>query len=257
MNTTTYPELREDAIRLGLMFYMGEVQCKHGAVGPRYVSKRACACVDCKEERRLFTKAYREGGKGDGAARGARPREKRMRIGVEAVEYPKLRADAIRLGFSRYIGEVPCKYGSMGPRYVSTRQCTCDHCKEEESRKKREHRARGARPIDVDSAIGKNPRRAAATAREISYIRRKLREARALPKWFGEFDELVIIEANDLSRRREDATGIKWSVDHLIPIQAQQACGLHCASNISVIPLKMNMQKGNRMKYTEPFEWLR
>ncbi len=86
--------------------------------------------------------------------------------------------------------------------------------------------------------------------------RRRARKLHALPKWYGELDELVMKEAVDLRVRRSAATGIEWHIDHMVPLQSREACGLHCASNFQVIPASMNLTKGNRMVLCEPLQWL-
>jgi hypothetical protein len=67
-----------------------------------------------------------------------------------------------------------------------------------------------------------------------------------VPKWFGEFDEFVILEAAKLSKDREKATGFKWNVDHMVPLQGKTVSGFHIGCNIQVIPKIENIKKGNR-----------
>lgn len=85
--------------------------------------------------------------------------------------------------------------------------------------------------------------------------KRNAAKLNATPGWYGELDEFVTREAADLCRLRELATGVAWQVDHMVPLQAREACGLHCAANLQVIPARMNISKKNRMIFTEPFEW--
>lgn len=75
--------------------------------------------------------------------------------------------------------------------------------------------------------------------------------------WFGEFDDFVIKEAFILAKLRGKTTGIEWDVDHMIPLQAKSASGLHCAFNIQVIPSTLNRKKSNQMIFTEPGEWIK
>lgn len=86
--------------------------------------------------------------------------------------------------------------------------------------------------------------------------RRAARRER-IPPWFGELDQFVLEEAYDLAIQRQELTGIEWHVDHMVPLQAKKACGLHCAGNIQVIPAVMNLSKSNKMLLTEPLAWLR
>jgi hypothetical protein len=76
------------------------------------------------------------------------------------------------------------------------------------------------------------------------------------PAWFGELDRFVVSEIRQLQRTRELITGVKWHMDHMIPILGKGASGLHCAANLQLIPRTINKKKGNRLIYTKPFEWL-
>lgn len=72
----------------------------------------------------------------------------------------------------------------------------------------------------------------------------------------SELDEFVISEAIKLRVLREKHLGIKWHVDHIVPINAKNACGLHNANNIQVVPARWNMQKCNRTMDTFfPTKW--
>jgi hypothetical protein len=86
--------------------------------------------------------------------------------------------------------------------------------------------------------------------------KRRALMANAIPSWFGELDELVMAEAVDVRNARFRLTGFKWEIDHIVPIQCKEACGLHCWSNIQVIPGLLNTSKGNRLKLLSPQEWL-
>lgn len=61
-----------------------------------------------------------------------------------------------------------------------------------------------------------------------------------------ELTQLVHLEAIDLRKKREQSTGIKWHIDHVIPLNGRNVCGLHVWSNLAVIPAKVNLSKGNK-----------
>jgi hypothetical protein len=76
----------------------------------------------------------------------------------------------------------------------------------------------------------------------------KRRSLEAAPAWADdEFEKFAIEENYDLARQRTKATGIKWVVDHIVPLQSAIVCGLHCESNLRVIPDSLNKSKGNRV----------
>lgn len=86
--------------------------------------------------------------------------------------------------------------------------------------------------------------------------KRRARLKGAVPPWFGEFDELVLAEAAELCVRRATITAMPWEIDHMVPLLATRASGLHCADNVQVIPQWLNRTKNRRMILTQPREWL-
>ena len=61
-----------------------------------------------------------------------------------------------------------------------------------------------------------------------------------------EFDKFAVEEALSLCALREEATGFKWNLDHIVPLNHKTACGLHVAANLQVVPASWNFKKGNR-----------
>lgn len=82
-----------------------------------------------------------------------------------------------------------------------------------------------------------------ATCLEYSRTR-KIRLRNAVPAWANRF---FIREAYHLAKRRTEATGIVWEVDHIFPLQSPLVCGLHVENNLQVIPAVLNRAKGNNM----------
>lgn len=76
---------------------------------------------------------------------------------------------------------------------------------------------------------------------------RRSQTLRATPRWYDEFDTFVISEAYRLCKLREHATGIKWEVDHIVPLQGKEVSGLHWHKNWRVVPQYVNRSKGNRL----------
>lgn len=63
-----------------------------------------------------------------------------------------------------------------------------------------------------------------------------------------EWNSFVIEEMYSLSKQRELDTGIKWNVDHIIPINGKTVCGLHVWYNLRVITAHENCIKSNKLQ---------
>ena len=62
---------------------------------------------------------------------------------------------------------------------------------------------------------------------------------------FTELDQFVFDEANRLKELRKKTTGIDWHLDHIVPLNHKNACGLHNAFNFQVVPAIWNVRKQN------------
>jgi hypothetical protein len=47
------------------------------------------------------------------------------------------------------------------------------------------------------------------------------------------------------AKEAEAATGIKWNVDHVVPLVSDVVCGLHCPANLCILTETANKRKGN------------
>lgn len=74
----------------------------------------------------------------------------------------------------------------------------------------------------------------------------------ATPKWLTPEDKWMINEVYELSQLRSELTGVKCHVDHIIPIQGVNVCGLHTPYNMQVITAHENIKKSNKFgEYNE------
>ena len=69
---------------------------------------------------------------------------------------------------------------------------------------------------------------------------RKAKKMQTIPLWANEF---FIKEAYQLAKIRSDATGIRWCVDHIVPLVSKFVCGLHCEQNIQLLPESINQSR--------------
>jgi hypothetical protein len=84
-----------------------------------------------------------------------------------------------------------------------------------------------------------------ARARRAKYVAARRQR---VPAWDVEMTDFVMLEAADLCQRREATTGVKWEVDHQVPLRGKAVSGLHVWNNLRVIPREVNRSKGNKFE---------
>lgn len=73
--------------------------------------------------------------------------------------------------------------------------------------------------------------------------KRKAAKLNATPKWI----ELDLINQMYIDCKLiSEMTGILHHVDHIVPLQSDIVCGLHCFDNLRIISATENTSKGNR-----------
>lgn len=84
-----------------------------------------------------------------------------------------------------------------------------------------------------------------AMSRYINCGKRRATKVQATPAWANKF---FISEIYDLAKRRNklNTGGVKWHVDHIIPLKSPLVCGLHVEHNLQVIPAIENQSKSNK-----------
>ena len=191
---------------------------------------------------------------------------------------PSNKKEAKALGLKTYFTGKPCKRGGIADRRLNG-DCLCEQClaftkelKAKHSLENRHKRTEWAlanpekikayrdvwaqKNKDVQAERIKkwkhnNPEKVLA-----DFHKRRASKIKATPCWYGEFDAFVMHEALRLARLRQSITGVKWHIDHMVPLQSKEASGFHCASNIQVIPEWMNVSKASKMLYSERNKWL-
>lgn len=227
--------IREWARLCGQVTYLTGKPCVRGSIAPRWVSNGSCTCQPCKDARSALTRA--------------RYTRKAEQIKAERREYYKLNATAE----TEYHKERRRNDPSVRAREIEA-------CRR--WRLRNPGRIMELTRVRIASDPEKylesrrilyalNPHFAKEKARK-----REIAKAYRVVSADSEFNRFVSRECFHLAKLREAATGIPWNVDHMVPLRAERASGLHCAYNLQVIPAYLNRLKGNQMLMTEPFEWL-
>jgi hypothetical protein len=92
----------------------------------------------------------------------------------------------------------------------------------------------------------RNRKKKPETRYALNAIRRS-RKIQACPKWVTKEDHERIKETYKKAISLSKTTGIKFEVDHIIPLQGEIVCGLHVPWNLQVIPKSENIKKSNKL----------
>lgn len=84
------------------------------------------------------------------------------------------------------------------------------------------------------------------SARSLYGARRRAQFLNATPDWLSDSELLAIKCIYQVCAMRNKESDVPWHVDHIVPLQGKEVCGLHVPWNLRVIPAKENMAKGNR-----------
>jgi hypothetical protein len=81
----------------------------------------------------------------------------------------------------------------------------------------------------------------------INYLcqQRKIALMHRTPKWLSQDELWIIQQAYELAELRSKLTGVKWHVDHIIPLRGKMVSGFHAPNNIRVITQIENQRKSN------------
>ena len=190
------------------------------------------------------------------------------------MDMPTTRAEAKKSGSKYYFTGQPCKHGHIAPRKTKG---ACVECLKVEWEKgnttraeyfrqynrsdagqeaKREYYERNketvkaraqARPVE-EKTRHKQEYKAANPElyKELTNARRR-RFRQATPKWLTAEQKLEIRLKYRLAIELSRRLGVPYAVDHIVPLQGEEVCGLHVPWNMEVITQEQNLKKSNKL----------
>ena len=193
---------------------------------------------------------------------------------MDTTNLPKTRADAKAQGAAYYFTGEPCKHGHIAPRKTKG---ACVECLKLEWQRANETRAEYFKAYNKSEAGQKAKReyyeknkeavieRAQARPDEdkrrykknhkvsnpdmykelVSLRRRRFRQA--TPKWLSAEQKMEIRLKYRLAIELSRRTGVRHAVDHVVPLQGENVCGLHVPWNLEVITQDENLKKSNKL----------
>jgi 5-methylcytosine-specific restriction endonuclease McrA len=193
---------------------------------------------------------------------------------MDTTNLPKTRAEAKALGSKYYFTGEPCKHGHIAPRKTKG---ACLECLKLEWTRGNETRAEYFRKYNESDAGQKAKRayyernkdavieraQARPPERKQSYRRahkaanpelykelvnaRRRRFRQATPKWLTAEHKLEIRLKYRLAIELSRRLGVLHVVDHVVPLQGEEVCGLHVPWNMEVITQEENLKKSNKL----------
>ena len=193
---------------------------------------------------------------------------------MDTTNLPKTRAEAKATGAKYYFTGEPCKHGHIAPRKTKGACVEClklewergnqtraeyfrQYSQSEAGQKaKREYYARNKQAViaraqarDTKTVTGyktaykeRNP----DLYKELVSLRRR-RFRQATPKWLSAEQKLEIRLKYRLAIELSRRTGVRHAVDHIVPLQGENVCGLHVPWNLEVLTQDENLKKSNKL----------
>jgi hypothetical protein len=252
---------REAARTLELKVFDEGVPCKYGHIDGRRVSDGRC--VGCGKSR---SKAYNEENKRALAdLRKERYGKNRKSLLSGMKDYRDKNKSTISRRMKRYYDENRSVILRQKKEYAErNREAIALYLKEYQERNKDSivSYRKSYWSTNRDALLVRQREKYAqnAVTRRTASSRSRAARAKRIICWGKEADELTRlreVELHELCVRMEGDTGVKFHVDHMIPLQGSLVCGLHVWNNLQAIPRELNQSKKNKFILTEENDWTR
>ena len=186
------------------------------------------------------------------------------------MEYPKTRKEAKAQGLKFYFTGEPCSRGHIALRIVKG---SCVECRKEDwtidnEKRKGQPQTEAAKKAkkkyyenNKELVIARSARRPIEEKRQakLAYKKanpelynaltcvRKRRHREATPKWVNAEERLAMRQLYMEASKLTKLTGVRYVVDHIVPLLGETVCGLHTINNLRVITQEENLKKSNKL----------
>ncbi len=189
-------------------------------------------------------------------------------------QYPTSRKEAQQTKAKYYFTGIPCKHGHIALRKTKGSCVECNKRDWQNPTQKRIEYVKAYNKSEVGKAMKRryyeankedviaraqsrpdeDKRRYKAKHKknnpeyycELAGLRHR-RSKNARPKWLTATQKMEIRLKYRLAVALTKATGIKYVVDHIVPLQGKTVCGLHVSWNLQVITQAENCRKSNKL----------
>ena len=101
---------------------------------------------------------------------------------------------------------------------------------------------------DHVNSYNDNWRRANPDKHAARQAERRASKLKATPNWLSDEQKAHIKRLYALSKTMSEITGIAYHVDHIIPLNHKEVCGLHVPWNLQVLRADLNIKKSNLLE---------
>jgi 5-methylcytosine-specific restriction endonuclease McrA len=193
---------------------------------------------------------------------------------MDTTNLPTTRSEAKATGAKYYFTGDPCKHGHIAPRKTKGACVEClkaewaqalktraEYFKEYNKSEAGQKAKKGYYERNKDAVIAAAQARPDEVKRQyrkthkinnpdmyrelVSVRRRRFRDA--TPKWLSPEQRMEIRLKYRLAIELSRSTGVRHAVDHVIPLQGEEVCGLHVPWNMEVITQEENLKKYNKL----------
>lgn len=157
------------------------------------------------------------------------------------------RQEAKTAGLKRYFTGKSCKRAHTSERYTNC--ATCVLCLSSKTRirpllyEKNRSRERRIKNPDIARLYSNQWKKSHQEKIRSLQAQRRAQKNKAMPIWANKHKIHLIYQE---AKIKELETGIKYHVDHIIPLKSKYVCGLHTHQNLQILPATENLKKGNK-----------